>query len=278
MEIIDGKKIAQKILAELKEEVAALPFQPVFCDVLVGNNPVSAQYVRMKGKMAERIGMRFRKAEFPATITTKELTKEISSLNLEPYMSGLIVQLPLPTHIDKKTILNAIDPRIDVDCIGETNSNLFYSGKTYLKFPTAAAIMVILDSVGVELKGKKVLVIGRGELVGRPVSFLLRQKGLNVRLAHSSTGDLPALIKTADVIISATGRSRLIKGDMIKPGSIVIDAGTSEQNGSIVGDVDLASVEKVSGLISPVPGGVGPVTVAMLLKNVLIVAKNLVKQ
>ncbi|HYV33819.1 MAG TPA: bifunctional 5,10-methylenetetrahydrofolate dehydrogenase/5,10-methenyltetrahydrofolate cyclohydrolase [Candidatus Limnocylindria bacterium] len=271
--ILDGRKIAQSILEEVKTGVAALPFKPIFCDILVGTNPESAQYVKMKGRAAEKVGIKFLNANFPEHITTNALIAEIKKLNQEPNICGLIVQLPLPEHLDKQAVLDAIDSKIDVDCTGKINTELFYSGKAYVEFPTAAAVMAALDSTGQNLKNKNCLVIGYGQLVGKPVSFLLQQRGLKVNVARSKTENILELMAEADVIVSAVGKPKLITADKIKAGCIIIDAGTSESNGGIVGDVDFESVKEKAGFVSPVPGGVGPVTVAKLLENVLKIAK-----
>ncbi len=274
MQIIDGRKIQKDILANVAREVATLSFQPVFCDVLVGDDPASAQYVRMKGKTAESVGIKFHNANFPISITTEELVKEIEKLNKIPNMCGIIIQLPLPAHIDRQVVMDAIDPRLDVDCLGSKAGEKFYSGDTDIGFPTALACMELLDSVGADIKDKNVVVLGQGTLVGKPVTALLGFRGLTPEVINSKTPNSAELIKNADVIISGMGKGKYITGDMIKDGVIIIDAGTSEMGGGIVGDVDLDSVGDVAGFVSPVPGGVGPVTVAMLLKNVLTVAKN----
>lgn len=273
--IIDGRKIADDIMEKLKMEVTQLPFQPVFCDVLVGNNPASIQYITMKTKRAESVGFKFRQAVFKENITTENLILEIKKINDEPNICGLIVQLPLPKHIDLQAVLDSIDPRIDVDCVGKTNSDLFYNGKAYLKPPTAEAICELLDSLGIDLRDKKILVMGQGQLVGKPASFMLKQREYMVDIADEKTENILDLMKEADVIISAVGKPKLITGEKIKRGTIIIDAGTSESGSGIVGDVDFESVKDVASLISPVPGGVGPVTVARLLYNVLKVAKGL---
>jgi len=274
MEIIDGRKISSEVVKGIKAEVKKLSFKPLFCDVLVGSNPVSVSYVRMKGKKAEKAGFGFKFAQYDENISQDELVSEINKLNKLENMCGLIVQLPLPPHLDKKPILDAIDPAVDVDCMGEVNSQKFYSGDIRLPPPTAAAIIYILDTLDIDLKDKNIVVVGRGELVGKPVTFLLKQRGLKVDIVTRSTPNTEELLAAADVLISATGKARLITGDKIKQGCIIIDAGTSESNGSIVGDVDNSSVSDKASLISPVPGGVGPVTVAMLLSNVLKVAKD----
>lgn len=275
--IIDGKKLRSEILSKVKEEVSLLSFQPIFCDVMVGEDSVSKQYVQMKAKMAESVGIHFHSADLPSTISTEELIEEINKLNQIPNMCGIIVQLPLPPSLDRRAILDAIDPHLDVDCLGAIASQEFYEGKIDIGFPTALSCMALLDFTGVSLKDKKILVIGQGELVGRPVSALLKFRGLQSDFLVSSSENKEQFIKNADVIISGTGRGQNIKGDMIKEGAVLIDAGTSESNGSIVGDVDSESVKGVAGFLSPVPGGVGPVTVAMLLNNVLNVAKKLNK-
>ena len=188
-------------------------------------------------------------------------------------MCGIIVQLPLPTELDSRKILDSIDSRLDVDCLGTIASQEFYDGKSSLVSPAALACMSLLDSVKLDLIGKKIIVLGSGELVGKPVATLLRLKGINPEIITSKTENKEELIKEADVIISGIGQGKFITGEMIKPQAVLIDAGTSESNSSIIGDVDLESVRDVAGFVSPVPGGVGPVTVAMLLKNVLSVSK-----
>lgn len=273
-QIIDGRKIKNEILEELKAEVLALPFSPVFCDILVGSNMSSMQYVKMKAQIAESIGIKFRTAEFDENVTTEDLIKEIESLNRVPHMCGIIIQLPLPSHIDKRKVLDTINPSLDVDSLGSVNSENFYHNMGNMGYPTALACLRIIDSLNLDLKEKKILVLGQGNLVGLPVSHLLRQRNLAVDAVNSKTENSDTLIKNADMIISAIGRAKYIKGDMVKEGVVIIDAGTSEDNGAVVGDVDLESVTSVASFVSPTPGGVGPVTVAMLLKNVLQVAKS----
>ncbi len=272
---IDGRKLSKEILENIKTDVAGLSFVPVFCDVLVGEDPSSAQYVRMKGEKAEAVGIKFHKANFPASITTEELISQIQILNQVENMCGIIVQLPLPEHIDRRSILDAIDPRLDVDCLGTVGSLKFYDNNNEVGFPTALACMAVLDSLNLDLKNKKILVLGQGVLVGKPVTALLKFRGLEVGTVSRSTEGKEELIKNADVIISGLGQGKYISGDMIKEGVVIIDAGTSEENGSIVGDVDMESVENKASFLTPTPGGVGPVTVAMLLQNVLKVAKEL---
>ena len=272
--IIDGRKLSKEILEELKGEVNSLSFEPVFCDVLVGENPVSAQYVNMKRNKAEALGIRFHDASFPSDITTKDLVTEIEKINKIPNMCGVIVQLPLPETLDQEIVLNAVDPRLDVDCLSAVTSEKFYSGDLFLGFPTALACIALMDSLNLDLKDKKIVVMGQGKLVGKPVTALLNFRNLNVEVLRSKTENKEEILKQADIIISGMGNGKYVKGDMIKEGAILIDAGSSESNSGIVGDVDLESVENVASFVSPVPGGVGPMTVAMLFRNVLKVAKN----
>ena len=295
MIIIDGKKLANAILENTKKEISQLDFTPVFCDILVGDDPSSAQYVRMKAKTAKSVGIKFHNANFPATITTAELIKEIKILNNLPKMCGIIVQLPLPESLDKRAILDAIDPHLDVDCLGAKASEAFYKGEGRIGparnassiadaggFPTALACIAILDSLGLDLENKKIVCLGQGELVGKPVAALLRFRGLNPDIITRKTENKEELLKNADIIISGIGHGKHITGDIVKRGVVLVDAGTSEDSkrpakgrAGIVGDVDLESVKSIASFVSPVPGGVGPVTVAMLLNNVLNVAKKM---
>lgn len=278
MALIDGRKLRGEILARIKKEVAELSFKPVFCDVLVGEDPASLQYVETKARTAEMVGIHFHKAIFPISISTEDLIKEIKLLNKIPNMCGIIVQLPLPEHLDRPKILDAIDSHLDVDCLGTSASEKFY--KEYddqidLAYPTALACLALLETLNLDLRNKIIIVLGQGELVGKPISALLRYRGLNYQPINEETPNKEYFLRQADIIISGIGKGKYITGNMIKYGAILIDAGTSESNGGIVGDVDFDSVKNVASYVSPVPGGVGPVTVAMLLNNVLKVAKNL---
>jgi len=274
MQIIDGRKIRDEILEELKKEVELLSFDPMFCDILVGDDPVSSSYVRIKEKMAESIGVKFRTANFPVDITNEAFIEEIENLNRVPYMCGIIVQLPLPNNLDKDKILDAIDPKLDVDCLNRLNSEKFYNDEKSIIYPTALACIKILESIPIDLDNKKILVLGRGSLVGKPIAHILSSRGFSVDTIDSKTENKDLLIKEADIIISAIGKGKFITSDLVKKDVVIIDAGTSEEDGGIVGDVDLKSVEGVASYVTPCPGGVGPVTVAMLLGNVLEVAKT----
>jgi methylenetetrahydrofolate dehydrogenase (NADP+)/methenyltetrahydrofolate cyclohydrolase len=269
MEIIKGGKIAKKILSKLKSEVANLPFAPVLCDVLIGDDAVALSYVKIKAKRAEETGLKFELVQLPVGVSTADVLSKIKSIQTNPHLAGVIVQLPLPINLDRKQILNSIDPRLDVDCLGDANAESFYAGKSAMLPPTAAAVIEILEELNLDLKSKEILVVGQGDLVGRPVTFLLKQKGYNkIKTADGST-NLETLLPQADVVISGAGQPRLIKGDWIKQGVILIDCGTSESAGSIVGDIDSQSVAGKASFLAPVPGGVGPITVAKLLENVV---------
>lgn len=274
MNIIDGRKIKGEILEELRSKVEGLPFPPIFCDILVGEDTVSASYVRIKGKAAESVGIKFKTVNFPADTTTGEIVEEIENLNRVPHMCGIIVQLPLPSHIEVQTVLDAISPTLDVDCLGSINSNNFYNDNEGIGYPTALACMKLLDSLNIKLEDKNIVVMGRGKLVGLPVTHLLESRFLHVTVVNSKTENGESIIKEADIIISAIGKGKFITGDMVKEGVVIIDAGTSEDNGAVVGDVDMESVESKASFVSPTPGGVGPVTVAVLLENVFKVSQS----
>ncbi len=275
MTILDGKKISLEILDEIKKEVEQLSFVPVFCDILVGNDKASIQYVNLKKKKATELGINFYDAVFIETITTEELLVEIQKINNLPNMCGVIVQLPLPIHIDTREILNAISPELDVDALGKKVGENFYEGSEEMVPPTALACVALINSLNLDLQNKNIVVLGEGKLVGKPVAQMLKNRNLNFKILNSETENNEEIIKSADIIISGIGKGKYLTGDMIKEGVIIIDAGTSEEGGSIVGDVDFESASGLASHITPVPGGVGPMTVAMLFSNVLKVAKKM---
>jgi len=274
MQIIDGRKIRDEILESLKARVAALSFTPIFCDVLVGDDPASAQYVRMKEKTAEGLGITVEHAAYPENISTEELISEIKRIAGLPHMSGLIIQLPLPAHIDQQAVLNAVPGTLDVDATGHEATERFYGGNPTFVYPTAAAVMAVLDSAGVSLAEKHVVMVGEGMLVGKPVAHLLKQRGVSVSVVNTSTSNPEDIFKSADVLISATGQANLISANMLKDDAVVVDAGTSETGAGVTGDVNTETLANWNGTLSPVPGGVGPVTVAMLMQNVVIAAES----
>lgn len=277
MQLIDGRKIRDEILIDLKKRVEQLPFVPVFCDVLVGDDLVSRQYVDMKEKIAQKLGIQTHRAFFEKNISTEELIFEIKKISEIPNISGIIVQLPLQKHINTQEVLNNIPENLDVDVLGNESANKFYANEKSFIFPTALAILHILKLTNIDLADKNIVVVGQGVLVGKPITHLLLNKGLKVFTINENTQNKNEIIKNADVVISATGNALMIKGNMLKSGVVLIDAGTSESSGGVVGDVDYVSVGEIASAISPTPGGVGPVTVAMLMQNLVISAESKIK-
>ncbi len=272
--IIDGRALALQLNEQTAREVSELNFKPLLIDVLVGDDPASLSYVKIKQRTAEKFGINFDLVQISEQLNTEQVIEKINEICLKQDLCGLLVQLPLPKHLDEQKILNSVPKKLDVDVLSQASRDQFYKGDNELIPPTAGAIFTILQSLPEqELAGKKFLVLGQGELVGKPSSFLLNQKGFDVSIADSSTQNTRELLLNADCIISGVGKAGLIIGDKIKDGVILIDAGTSEANGSIAGDVDFESCSVKCKFITPVPGGVGPVTVAKLLENVLINAK-----
>jgi len=273
MQLIDGKKISEKILQDLAREVSGMSFRPLLVDVLVGDDSVSLSYTAIKAKVARNIGCDFELLKLPARSKEREVISAIEAISKRRFIRGLIVQLPLPQYLDKIKILDAIPADLDIDCLGSKNLKDFYGGSPRYIPPTAAAVMAIIDNLPFDFTRKNFVVVGQGELVGKPVAHLLNQRGLKFKTADSKTGDLAMLLSSADIVICGTGSPGLVKGWDLKAGVTVIDAGTAESAGSIVGDVDKATVGENSGWLSPVPGGVGPVTVAMLYKNLVAAVK-----
>jgi len=274
-EIIDGKAIAAQIRAEIKERVAAAGVTPGFCDLLIGDDPASAKYVAMKNRGAESIGGRAFERNLPGSVGMDEVLAVIAELNADPSVHGVICQLPVPQHLDPFTIQCAIDPRKDVDGLHPDNLGRLAMGRARFIPATPYGVVELLKRSGTPLDGARVTVVGRSNLVGRPVAILLSQRDCNatVTLCHTGTKDLAEHTRAADVVVSAAGARNTITGDMLKPGATVIDVGTNPgPDGKLVGDCDFASCSEVAGRITPVPGGVGPMTVAMLLHNTAVAA------
>lgn len=273
--LIDGKKISQDILDTVRTRVQALSFVPVFCDVVVGDDPVILSYVKAKRKAAESVGVTFIELRLPITVSEQELINQVLEIQKTEHLCGLIVQLPLPSHISSSVVLNTINPLLDVDCLGASNVDAFYKGLDVLVPPTAAAIMQVLSVTPVILDESIVVVVGKGDLVGKPVAFMLQNKCKELTAVDRSTPDITPHLLNADVIISAAGSPGLISGELVKQDAVVIDAGTSESQGGILGDVDKDSVSAKASYLAAVPGGVGPVTISMLLSNVARVAEKM---
>ena len=279
--IIDGKAIAANVRAEVAERVPKLVAPPGLAAVLVGEDPASHVYVGQKRKMAAEVGIESFDQDYASSISQVELIDRVRMLNLNPSIHGIIVQLPLPEHIDPIVIQEEIDPKKDVDALHPENQGLLALGRPRFVPATPAGIVEILEATETQVEGANVVVIGRSALVGRPLSILLGIKapGLNatVTLCHTGTKDVGKHSREADIVIVAAGTRNALTADMVKPGATVIDVGTNrDENGKLVGDVDFAGVSEVAGAITPVPGGVGPMTVAMLLMNTVRAAEGLV--
>ena len=272
--IIDGKALSLVVKDEVKAEVQQLETKygrkPCLVVIIVGENPASQVYVRNKVKAAAYTGMDSRLVELPADISEEALLGRIRALNEDSLVDGILVQLPLPKHIDEEKVIDTIAREKDVDGFHPGNVAGLWLGKDCIVPCTPAGIMRLIDSVGTELKGKQAVVVGRSNIVGKPVAKLLLDRHATVTIAHSRTADLGAVCRTADVLVVAVGRAGLVTGDMVKPGAVVIDVGMNRNaEGKLCGDVDFESALPVASWITPVPGGVGPMTIAMLMKNTI---------
>jgi methylenetetrahydrofolate dehydrogenase (NADP+)/methenyltetrahydrofolate cyclohydrolase len=277
-EIIDGKAIAAEVRAELARDVEAYVERfgeaPGLAIVLVGDDPASKIYVGNKHRASEEVGIRSVAHELPADTPEDELIELIDELNADDSINGFIVQLPLPDSIDPSRVIPRIDPKKDVDGLTPTSAGLLVQGREALVSATPSGVMELLRRSGTNLEGAEAVVVGRSDLVGRPVASLLLAENATVTICHSRTRDLAAVCRRADVLVAAVGHPRLITGDMVKEGATVIDVGTTRTDEGLVGDVDFDSAAKRARAITPVPGGVGPMTVAMLLQNTLRAARN----
>ena len=272
--IIDGKALSQAVKDEVKELVPQLESKygrkPCLVVIIVGENPASQVYVRNKVKAAAYTGMGSELIELPADISEEALLAKIRQLNEDPAVDGILVQLPLPKHIDEEKVIDTIAREKDVDGFHPGNVANLWLGKDCIVPCTPAGVMRMLDTIGVELKGKNAVVVGRSNIVGKPMAKLLLDRHATVTIAHSRTADLGAVCRTADVLVVAVGKAGLVTGDMVKPGAVVIDVGMNRNaEGKLCGDVDYASASQVASWITPVPGGVGPMTIAMLMKNTI---------
>lgn len=269
MKIIDGKKIKKEILDELKEEVSKLKDKPNFVVIQVGNNEASNVYIKQKAKMAEHIGYGYTHLKLDENITEEALLNEIDKLNKDKNIHGVLVQMPLPSHIDTNKIQNAVIPEKDVDGLSDMNAGMLFHGKDSLFSCTPYGVMELLKRYNINVEGKHAVVVGRSNLVGKPMSIMLTNAGATVTLCHSKTKDLAKYTKKADILIVTVGKPKLITADMVRRGTVVIDVGINRLESGLCGDVDYENVSKKCSYITPVPGGVGPMTVAMLGSNVL---------
>ena len=266
--ILDGKKLRDKIFEDLKAKLDKMAKKPTLAVILVGENPASQIYVRNKKKTAEKLGINSISIEYPSEITENELLEKIDELNDDENVTAILVQLPLPAHIDKNKVIDKILPQKDVDGLTPYNLGKLFSGEEPYVYPcTPKGILLLLDEYGIELEGKHVVVVGRSNLVGKPVAQLLLKRNATVTMCHSYTKNLANITKTADIVVSAVGKN-VIGEKMLKSNCVVVDVGIfKDENGKISGDVDFENVSKIAAYISPVPGGVGPMTIASLMLN-----------
>ncbi len=278
--IIDGKKIAQELREQVAKQVQKMDRKPGLAVVLVGDDPASRVYVNSKEKACKAAGFYSKKIVLPTDTSQQKLSKQIEQLNQDDQIDGILVQMPLPSHLDEREAILAIDPNKDVDCFHPLNLGELLLQKKAIPMEellaacTPKGIIRLIQSTGVSLEGKKAVVVGRSHLVGKPVALLLLAENATVEICHSRTQDLAAQCKQADVLVAAVGVPQLITKEMVKPGAVVIDVGINRVDGQLVGDVDFEQVQPVAGHITPVPGGVGPMTIASLLENTLILAKR----
>jgi len=272
-QILDGKSLAASIRAELKQRVAALVqrgVRPGLAVVLAGDDAASRVYVRNKTLAAAEIGVHSELHEFKADVAESTLLAKIESLNTDRGVHSILVQLPLPKHIDSARVLEAVAPAKDVDGFHEVNLGALLAGRPGVVPCTPAGVMRLIEHAGVPLAGRQAVVIGRSNIVGKPVALLLLQKDASVTICHSKSRNLAEIARQADVLVAAVGRAKLVVAPMVKPGACVIDVGVNRlADGKLAGDVDFEAVKNVAGWITPVPGGVGPMTIAMLLENCL---------
>ena len=269
--IIDGKALAGRIQDELKTRVArctAAGHRPGLAVVLVGEDPASQVYVRNKVRACARTDIRSEEIRLPAETTEAELLAVIDRLNADPVTDGILVQLPLPEHLSSDNVIAAVAPEKDVDGFHVVSAGSLLTGRTGFRPCTPYGVMKLLEEAGCDPSGKHAVVIGRSNIVGKPQELKPLEKNATVTVAHSRTKDLAALTRQADILVAAVGRAKMVKADMVKPGAVVIDVGmTRDENGRLCGDVDYEAVKEVAGAVTPVPGGVGPMTIAMLMTN-----------
>lgn len=269
MKILDGRQLSDKILGELKERISEKKLALRLAVVVVGEDPVIQKFIEQKKKVALSIGIDVRVYPFDRDITTNELRRRIAEIVHEEKNSGVIIQLPLPPHINAQYILNAVTPEKDIDVLSARSIGNFVVGKRGVFPPVAGAIKEFFQEYGIDFSSKRIVVLGGGSLVGRPAALWLIGEKANVTMVSKQTEGTENLLREADIIISGIGKPQFITGSMVKDGVIIIDAGTSESGGKLVGDVDFETVSKKASFVTPVPGGIGPVTIAILLRNLV---------
>ena len=275
--IISGKEVSAKVRADVKAECELLKakgIDPGLAVIIVGNDPASRVYVNNKKKACAEVGFLSEEYALPEDTTQEELLAIIEKLNNNPQINGILCQLPLPKHIDEKAIINSISPLKDVDAFHPSNVGKIMIGDYHFLPCTPAGVMELIHSAGIDVCGKKCVVIGRSNIVGKPMSMLLLHENGTVTICHSRTQNLAEICSKADILVAAVGKPKFVKADMVKAGAVVLDVGVNrDENGKLCGDVDFAEVEPKASYITPVPGGVGPMTIAMLMKNTLMAAK-----
>ncbi len=268
--ILNGKELSAKIKAQLHEEVKTLNGKVGLAVIIVGDNPASRVYVNNKKKACEEIGFLSEEYALPEETTQEELVSLIKELNQKKSINGILVQLPLPKHLDEKAVIETISPEKDVDAFHACNVGRILIGDYHFLPCTPAGVMELIHESGIDVAGKECVVIGRSNIVGKPMALLLLHENGTVTVCHSKTQNLKEVTKRADILVVAIGRAKFVTADMVKEGAVVIDVGMDrDENGKLCGDVDFERVEKLAGAITPVPGGVGPMTIAMLMKNTL---------
>ena len=277
-EIISGRIVSEKLRAEISDDVSRLKNEegivPGLAVVVVGSDPASAVYVRNKHKACLDTGIESYQIEYPEGISEQELLAKIDELNADTRVNGILVQLPLPENINERRVIERISPEKDVDAFHPVNVGRITIGNYNFLPCTPAGIIVLMDHYGVEIAGKRCVVIGRSNIVGKPMALLLTERNGTVTLCHSKTKNLPCICREADIIVVAIGRAEFLRADMVKPGAVVIDVGINRcPDGRLVGDVAFDEVSAVASMITPVPGGVGPMTITMLLSNTVLAAK-----
>ena len=272
--LLDGKALSARMRERLRQEAAALPRQPGLAVILVGDDPASAVYVRNKEKDCAQCGVRCLNHHLPAETTQQELLEVVERLNQDETVDGILVQLPLPKQIDEKTVLRSILPEKDVDGFHPVNVGLLSIGDECFAPATPSGIIAMFQEYGIDIAGKNCVVIGRSNIVGKPMAMLLLHENATVEITHSKTVDLKEVTKSADILVAAIGKPKFVTADMVKDGAVVIDVGMNrDENGKLCGDVDFESVKDKCSFITPVPGGVGPMTISMLMQNTLTAAK-----
>lgn len=275
--LIDGKVISASVKERVKDEVIALNQKGItvgLAVIIVGEDPASKVYVSNKKKACEALGIISREYALPENTTEQELLDLIRELNADPEINGILCQLPLPKHLDEKLIINSIDPEKDVDAFHPVNVGKIMIGDFYFLPCTPAGVMEMLEYEGIDVTGKNCVVIGRSNIVGKPMNMLLLHKNGTVTICHSKTKNLAEICKNADILVAAVGRPNFVTADMVKEGAVVIDVGINRVDGKLCGDVDFENVKDKASAITPVPGGVGPMTIAMLMQNTLTAAKK----